>query len=811
MAIAFDCLLPLAPDLPPGDLLLLLTKLKNSLIGHNQRKFAALRSGGLDSLVAVLHTQPGATAEQSFALCTQAASILGALSLPSAEAVSALLSANAHSTLIHTLTRLLDPKLPSPLPLAQQHKLAETLLRALKSLYLDLSIVVGPRAWGTDLIGNGVDSTARKDVRLRWKEDGGKGKGKEEGMEGVEAELDLQAMADHAVEELFQTTEDYSATLSPSTSSPGHASTSKRRPAGILATLLKVLIESSHLNEVPSSAKAYGFSPASRLVMADMICTLLAGTVRLRSHRLAILGGEGSRDVIAALLRLVEQGNGKVQEAALNALSSLARDFRRLLVVAGPELGHQLYGPFIADLTTSTTPSLALAAATCRTVLFKTIQSTDAVPIAQVEPLVPILLHLIEKESSLRAQANFTLAYLMADSEELQTAAVKLKVLDTLRNVLEQPPRLAQPYATPASLEEFSRTAEGALLSIACICITSESFRHQVVSAKLLPLIVACLRHPATGVRAAACHCIRGLSRSVNVLRTSLVETGAADALFELLKDEEDTVVQITAAATVSNLVLEFSPMRQLLIDQGCIKRICRLVRSTDPSLKLEALFALKNASYQSNSTFKRGLMEDLSWSLLAELIEDSNDRIAEQAICILRNCMTTYGNDPPVSGLAESEMGEERVFSLVESCISSHHKPIVVHGLYTIANLATANESCRLAIASHTELLRIILAHFVSLFALASPAPADLRRTWLPRPVQYSTDADIRTGALWAIINQCWVDPKTSTRRRPREILDKLKALGVEERLQGMLQDANLDVRERVRDALKDLSGVYM
>lgn len=185
------------------------------------------------------------------------------------------------------------------------------------------------------------------------------------------------------------------------------------------------------------------------------------------------------------------------------------------------------------------------------------------------------------------SEAQLTLtsltAYLIADSEQLQTAAVKLKVLDTLRIVLEHPAGLVQPYATPASLEECSRTAEvssgsfpsrsasdislsaqGALLSIACICITNESFRHQVVSAKLLPLIVACLAHPATGVRAAACHCIRGLSRSVNVLRTSLVETGAANALFELLREEEDTVVQITAAATVSNLVLEFSPMRQV-------------------------------------------------------------------------------------------------------------------------------------------------------------------------------------------------------------------------------------------------------
>lgn len=218
--------------------------------------------------------------------------------------------------MINTLVRLLDPKLPSSLPLSQQHKLAETLLRALKSLYLDLSIVVGPRAWGTDILGSSVD--ARKDVRSRLNEDGGKGKGREEGMEGVEAEIDLQAMADNAVEELFKTTENYSATLSPSTSSPGHASTSKRLPTGILATLLKVLIESSHLAGVPAADLTYGLTSASRLVMADMICTLLAGTVRLRAHRLAILGGEGSRAVIAALLRLVEHGTGKVRTMLSN-------------------------------------------------------------------------------------------------------------------------------------------------------------------------------------------------------------------------------------------------------------------------------------------------------------------------------------------------------------------------------------------------------------------------------------------------------------------------------------------------------------
>lgn len=159
--------------------------------------------------------------------------------------------------------------------------------------------------------------------------------------------------------------------------------------------------------------------------------------------------------------------------------------------------------------------------------------------------------------------------------------AVNLKVLSILRTVLEQPPLLDQPYATPSSLEEVSRTSEvglrcapafllahssssqGALLALAVLCSKLESHRHGLISASLLPLVVSSLSSPSAGVRAAACHCIRGLGRSVNVLRTSLVDTNAGEPLLKLLKDE-DAVVKITAAATVTNLLLEFSPMRQV-------------------------------------------------------------------------------------------------------------------------------------------------------------------------------------------------------------------------------------------------------
>lgn len=101
-------------------------------------------------------------------------------------------------------------------------------------------------------------------------------------------------------------------------------------------------------------------------------------------------------------------------------------------------------------------------------------------------------------------------------------------------------------------------------------------------------------------------------------MRTSLVDTGAARPLCELLREEEDTVVKTTAVAAVSNLVLEFSPMRQVLIDQGCVPRICALVKSEDHTLRVNALWALKNgASAPSGGLLEGPLIPIVSYSEL--------------------------------------------------------------------------------------------------------------------------------------------------------------------------------------------------
>lgn len=113
--------------------------------------------------------------------------------------------------------------------------------------------------------------------------------------------------------------------------------------------------------------------------------------------------------------------------------------------------------------------------------------------------------------------------------------------------------------------------------------MTSLAFYHEspkaaIAEANMLSVIRKHLKHQSYGVRAAACQVTRALSRSPAILRTTLVDSGIATEILELLqtetakysqssKEEEgfvaasrngrkDTVL-IAASAALCNLVRE--------------------------------------------------------------------------------------------------------------------------------------------------------------------------------------------------------------------------------------------------------------
>ena len=220
--------------------------------------------------------------------------------------------------------------------------------------------------------------------------------------------------------------------------------------------------------------------------------------------------------------------------------------------------------------------------------------------------------------------APLVLALLVEDNVPLQQVAVDSGVIKRLSQLLKKsysplpvtPPNFtsikdtnvgAMDVATKTPLDLTARglsaqavhilaMREAVLVALAAFATQQDDFRKAIIDNGVVPFVVDSLKPFAqamgkegegqeitanvvgnpTSVLLAACGAARALSRSVNTLRTSLIDASLAKPMFMLLR-HPDIQVQIATAAVICNLLLEFSPMREV---RSYLTTICLSARS---------------------------------------------------------------------------------------------------------------------------------------------------------------------------------------------------------------------------------------
>lgn len=241
--------------------------------------------------------------------------------------------------------------------------------------------------------------------------------------------------------------------------------------------------------------------------------------------------------------------------------------------------------------------------------------------------LVPILLRMFDKEYDMKdeedpqydglipttlrmkEEAPAVLATLVMDKEELQKHAVEGDAIKKLSQLLKETynpvpdtPRamwhadgehhrasgetqaqlqLGPPGISPI-VAHVVRYRENILRALAALAPDKDEYRKVICNNGVVTYIIDALKprnvssaedpshvkntavdgNPVPTILA-ACGAARMLTRSVSVLRTSLIDAGVAAPLFELIK-HPDVEVQIAATAVICNLALDFSPMKEV-------------------------------------------------------------------------------------------------------------------------------------------------------------------------------------------------------------------------------------------------------
>jgi hypothetical protein len=106
---------------------------------------------------------------------------------------------------------------------------------------------------------------------------------------------------------------------------------------------------------------------------------------------------------------------------------------------------------------------------------------------------------------------------------------------------------------------------EAALIAIASLAMLRDDVRRELIDPGIAPLLKSSMENSHAAVRYAACQCARALTRSIHVLRTSVIDSGIGASLFEIVKSsKEDHRIRVIALAGLCNLLNNFSPFREV-------------------------------------------------------------------------------------------------------------------------------------------------------------------------------------------------------------------------------------------------------
>ncbi|MBW0538263.1 hypothetical protein O181_077978 [Austropuccinia psidii MF-1] len=429
--------------------------------------------------------------------------------------------------------------------------------------------------------------------------------------------------------------------------------------------------------------------------------------------------------------------------------------------------------------------------------------------IADAIPLINNPLHSI----TVRSEATYALAHAVTISEALQFEATRSGVIPVLKKLLDKASEQPIPYPTPSIVTQNAMLRESAYLALASLMSTLDAPRQEVIDLDLLPIIVKSLNDESIFVRAAACQCCRALSRAISVLRTKLADEGAGSRLFELAfgidqsnvslgetlvdEDEDEDAVEIqlkiVAMGALCNLVLDFSPMKNEVLNRQGVEKFVKLLKLTKyQSLRESALWGLKNITFSSPTQLKLKVISNLGWDEIIKLLEDKNPSIQENVISLLRN--VACGEIVDIDIVFRQLSSDNRLADLLDDRLSSEapsmssignglRESIMLQTIYTISNIATGDEV-------HKNFLMNRYRTMKSVYDLMSH----------PNP-------EIQIGAIWCIINLTYFDEKSKSRVINRTI-NLFEELGVIKKLKELINDDNnrIDVSERAECALSQI-----
>lgn len=272
-----------------------------------------------------------------------------------------------------------------------------------------------------------------------------------------------------------------------------------------------------------------------------------------------------------------------------------------------------------------------------------------------------------------RATAAETLAYLAEIDSELQRlAAISHHLICSLANLIRCPSPLSR---------------QGAFRCFASLAANDEDIRKRIIEMDgLMEEVLNGLKDTCPEVRLSAVRCLHSLSRSVQLLRTTFQDHSVWRPLMDLLVGEPSLELLTVVTSTICNLLLEFSPAKEPMLDSGAVEMLCELTKHSDPALRLNGSWALMNMAFQAEQKVKSKIIDTLGTDRIFQLLSDVDERVIMKTLGLLRNLLS---NTLHIENIMSEHSSE--VLRAVNLVLDGPHPPEVKEQALIIISNITA------------------------------------------------------------------------------------------------------------------------
>jgi armadillo repeat-containing protein 8 len=287
---------------------------------------------------------------------------------------------------------------------------------------------------------------------------------------------------------------------------------------------------------------------------------------------------------IPFLARLIQSEYEELQIPALKCLAAICFTNRAVsdIVCATNFMGKPILENLtcLASRSKSNAPAIQLNSSKCLTYIHRSgssyLKSDDYIILYKALPCL-VRLCAPEYEEKIRSEAAETLAYLAEIDSDLQRLmAISNHLISNLSNLLS---------CTSLSSKESS------LKCFASLTANDETIRKRIIDMRgLIDEVLGALKEKGS-VKVAAVRCLHSLSRSVQLLRTTFQDHKIWKPLIGLIRDDKPSLELMTVvSSTICNLLLDFSPAKESLLDSGAVEILSDLTRDANPSLRLNGM-----------------------------------------------------------------------------------------------------------------------------------------------------------------------------------------------------------------------------